>query len=82
MAQKNSIRQAFYALTVAATVWAAQEARADDSVETREQLRELQQQNQALQLQLQQPLLMLQHSNTATQELLLRQPVQHMQQQP
>jgi hypothetical protein len=38
--------------------------------------------HQMLQLQLQQPLLMLQHSNTATQELLLRQPVQHMQQQP
>ena len=54
MAQKNSTRAALCAFTVAAIIFAGREARADDSAETRQQLRQLQQQNQALQEQLQQ----------------------------
>ena len=54
MAQKNSILLAFHALAVAVTLLTGREARADDAVETKEQLRQLQQQNQALQEQLQQ----------------------------
>jgi hypothetical protein len=53
MAQKNSTQVALCAWTVAAAIFAGRAARAEDSTETGQQLRQLQQQNQALQEQLQ-----------------------------
>src|SRR2546421_10241616 len=54
MAQLNTIRMALYVCAMAIMIFPGREARADDSVETRQELRRLEQQNQALQQQLQQ----------------------------
>src|SRR5438105_9636749 len=54
MAQTKTIRMAVCAWAMAAILFSVLDVRADDSAETRQELRRLEQQNQALQAQLEQ----------------------------